>query len=134
MRTGISTTARRGAGAVGPLARGAARPRQGPGAEARPAGGAELPRLFLGEPRREGEGRPDPDREGRAGRAERGRLCRFPWAWAYYRLGDYAKAVQYLESASALDAGDAEINDHLGDALLAGGPARRGPDSSGARC
>jgi Flp pilus assembly protein TadD len=36
--------------------------------------------------------------------------------WAYYRLGDYAKAVQKLEEAVELDAGDPEINNHLGDA------------------
>ena len=36
--------------------------------------------------------------------------------WAYFRLGDYKKAVEYLERAATLDAGDAEINDHLGDA------------------
>jgi Flp pilus assembly protein TadD len=36
--------------------------------------------------------------------------------WAYYRLGDYKKAVENLERAATLDAGDAEINDHLGDA------------------
>ncbi len=36
--------------------------------------------------------------------------------WAYYRLGDYANAVQMLERAASLEAGDAEINDHLGDA------------------
>jgi tetratricopeptide (TPR) repeat protein len=36
--------------------------------------------------------------------------------WAYYRLGDYKNAVQTLEHAVSLDAGDAEINDHLGDA------------------
>jgi tetratricopeptide (TPR) repeat protein len=36
--------------------------------------------------------------------------------WAYYRTGDYGKAVQVLEQAVSLDAGDAEINDHLGDA------------------
>ncbi len=36
--------------------------------------------------------------------------------WAYYRLGDFAKSVATLEHAVSLDAGDAEINDHLGDA------------------
>ena len=36
--------------------------------------------------------------------------------WAYYRLGDYSQAVTTLEHAVVLDAGDAEINDHLGDA------------------
>ena len=36
--------------------------------------------------------------------------------WAFYRTGDYAHAVQTLEQAVSLDAGDAEINDHLGDA------------------
>ena len=36
--------------------------------------------------------------------------------WAYYRLGDYAKATEKLEQAVELDAGDPEINDHLGDA------------------
>ena len=41
--------------------------------------------------------------------------------WAYYRLGDYKKAVPLLERAATLDAGDAEINDHLGDAYWRAG-------------
>lgn len=36
--------------------------------------------------------------------------------WAYYRMGDYKQAVQKLEEAVELEAGDAEINNHLGDA------------------
>ncbi|KAB2860485.1 MAG: tetratricopeptide repeat protein, partial [Bauldia sp.] len=36
--------------------------------------------------------------------------------WAHYRLGDYAKAVALLEEAIELEAGDPEINNHLGDA------------------
>lgn len=36
--------------------------------------------------------------------------------WAYYRLGDYKKAVETLESAVELSAGEPDINDHLGDA------------------
>jgi len=36
--------------------------------------------------------------------------------WAYYRQGDYRTAVDKLEAAVELDAGDPEINDHLGDA------------------
>lgn len=36
--------------------------------------------------------------------------------WAYYRLGDFKKAVETLESAVELDAGEPDINDHLGDA------------------
>jgi Flp pilus assembly protein TadD len=36
--------------------------------------------------------------------------------WAYYRLGDYKVAAETLERAVELDAGDPEINDHLGDA------------------
>jgi Flp pilus assembly protein TadD len=36
--------------------------------------------------------------------------------WAYYRLGDYKQAVEKLEAAVELEAGDPEINDHLGDA------------------
>src|SRR5262249_38416067 len=36
--------------------------------------------------------------------------------WAYYRLGDYKKAVDKLEQAVELEAGDPEINGHLGDA------------------
>ena len=41
--------------------------------------------------------------------------------WAYYRLADYKKAVPLLERAATLDAGDAEINDHLGDAYWRAG-------------
>jgi tetratricopeptide (TPR) repeat protein len=36
--------------------------------------------------------------------------------WAYYRLGDYKKAVETLETAIELEAGDPDINNHLGDA------------------
>ena len=41
--------------------------------------------------------------------------------WAYYRLGDYTNAVETLEYAVMLEAGDAEINDHLGDAYWRAG-------------
>jgi tetratricopeptide (TPR) repeat protein len=37
--------------------------------------------------------------------------------WAFYRQGDYKAAVQKLERAVELEAGDPEINNHLGDAL-----------------
>jgi tetratricopeptide (TPR) repeat protein len=36
--------------------------------------------------------------------------------WAYYRLGQYARAVEILERAVELSPGDATLNDHLGDA------------------
>ncbi|HKP78531.1 MAG TPA: tetratricopeptide repeat protein, partial [Phenylobacterium sp.] len=36
--------------------------------------------------------------------------------WAHFRLGDYQKAVEILEQAVELEAGDPEINNHLGDA------------------
>ena len=36
--------------------------------------------------------------------------------WAHYRLGDYPKAIELLEQAVELEAGDPEINSHLGDA------------------
>ena len=36
--------------------------------------------------------------------------------WAHYRLGEYEKAVGYLERAAELEPGLAEIMDHLGDA------------------
>jgi tetratricopeptide (TPR) repeat protein len=36
--------------------------------------------------------------------------------WGYYRLGDYQKAVEKLEAAVALEAGDPDVNNHLGDA------------------
>lgn len=36
--------------------------------------------------------------------------------WAHFRLGDYKKAVELLEQAVELEAGDPEINNHLGDA------------------
>ena len=36
--------------------------------------------------------------------------------WAHYRLGDFKKAVEILEQAIELEAGDPEINNHLGDA------------------
>ncbi|MEO0466532.1 MAG: tetratricopeptide repeat protein [Pseudomonadota bacterium] len=36
--------------------------------------------------------------------------------WAYFRLGDYGRAVNQLERAVELEPGNAVINDHLGDA------------------
>jgi Flp pilus assembly protein TadD len=36
--------------------------------------------------------------------------------WGYYRLGDYAAAVQKLEAAVVLEPGDPDVNNHLGDA------------------
>lgn len=36
--------------------------------------------------------------------------------WAHYRMGDFKKAVEVLEQAVELEAGDPEINNHLGDA------------------
>ena len=36
--------------------------------------------------------------------------------WALYRQGEYKKAVEKLEEAVELEAGDPEINNHLGDA------------------
>ena len=51
--------------------------------------------------------------------------------WAYFRLGDYDKAVTYLERAVELEPGDPVINDHLGDAYWRVGPARARRASSG---
>jgi tetratricopeptide (TPR) repeat protein len=36
--------------------------------------------------------------------------------WAYFRLGDFPKAVTTLEQAVELEPGDPELNNHLGDA------------------
>jgi tetratricopeptide (TPR) repeat protein len=36
--------------------------------------------------------------------------------WAYYMVGDYAKAVEILEQAVEFEPTDSEINEHLGDA------------------
>lgn len=36
--------------------------------------------------------------------------------WAYYRTGQYARAVEALEAAAAAEPGDPTIADHLGDA------------------
>jgi Flp pilus assembly protein TadD len=36
--------------------------------------------------------------------------------WGYYRLGDYNTAVDKLEQAVAIEAGDPDVNNHLGDA------------------
>ncbi len=36
--------------------------------------------------------------------------------WAYYRIGDYRRAVEKLEEAVLLSPADPEINNHLGDA------------------
>ena len=36
--------------------------------------------------------------------------------WAYFRLGDYSQAVDWLEAAVRLEPADATLNEHLGDA------------------
>lgn len=36
--------------------------------------------------------------------------------WLYFKLGMYQKAVEFLEQATAINPGNAVINDHLGDA------------------
>lgn len=36
--------------------------------------------------------------------------------WLFYRIGNYAKAVEYLEQASDMNPANAVISDHLGDA------------------
>ena len=41
--------------------------------------------------------------------------------WAFYRIGKYPQAVQYLEKASELEASNAVISDHLGDAYWMAG-------------
>ncbi len=41
--------------------------------------------------------------------------------WVYFKLGQYNKAIQFLEQASALNSGNAAISDHLGDAYWFGG-------------
>ncbi len=41
--------------------------------------------------------------------------------WAYYRMGEYKKAVSELEKAVGLVPNDPIINDHLGDAMWRAG-------------
>jgi len=41
--------------------------------------------------------------------------------WGYYRLGDYATAVEKLEAAVVLEAADPDVNNHLGDAYWRAG-------------
>ena len=41
--------------------------------------------------------------------------------WAYYRMGEYKKAVSELEKAVSLVPNDPIINDHLGDAMWRAG-------------
>jgi Flp pilus assembly protein TadD len=41
--------------------------------------------------------------------------------WAYFRLGDFNKAVDQLEHAAELEPADPDINNHLGDAYWRAG-------------
>jgi tetratricopeptide (TPR) repeat protein len=41
--------------------------------------------------------------------------------WTYFRMGDYAKAVDQLEHAAELEPADPDINNHLGDAYWRAG-------------
>ena len=36
--------------------------------------------------------------------------------WVYYRIGNYERAIEFLEQASDMNSGNAVISDHLGDA------------------
>lgn len=38
--------------------------------------------------------------------------------WVYYRRGDFGRAVEWLEKASAASPGEATIDEHLGDAYM----------------
>ena len=38
--------------------------------------------------------------------------------WAYYQLGEFSKAITYLERALEIEPQEIEINDHLGDAYF----------------
>ena len=40
--------------------------------------------------------------------------------WVYFKVGMYDKAIEFLEQASAINPGNAVINDHLGDAYWLG--------------
>ena len=37
--------------------------------------------------------------------------------WAYYKTGDFGKALLYLEKAMEIESTDPIVNDHLGDVL-----------------
>ncbi len=41
--------------------------------------------------------------------------------WVYFKLGQYDKAISFLEQASDLNSGNAAISEHLGDAYWMGG-------------
>ena len=41
--------------------------------------------------------------------------------WIFFKLGNYPKAIEFLEYASSLSSGNAVISDHLGDAYWLGG-------------
>ena len=41
--------------------------------------------------------------------------------WVFFKLGNYPKAIEFLEHASELNSGNAVISDHLGDAYWLGG-------------
>lgn len=41
--------------------------------------------------------------------------------WTFFKLGNYPKAIEFLEYASSLNSGNAVISDHLGDAYWLGG-------------
>ncbi len=54
------------------------------------------------------------------------------YGWAFYRLGDYAQAIPYLERAAELMPNSAEVVDHLGDAYWRAGREKEARYSWGA--
>ena len=53
--------------------------------------------------------------------------------WAYFKLGNFANSVEYLENAASLLPYDPTVNDHLGDAYWQTGRKNEAKFSGSAR-
>ena len=115
------------------VAEGRGRHEEGARTLARAALRAELSRLQLDRPGPASRGRHEDAGAATELRPDDGAITDSV-GWAYYRLGQYEKAVEWLERATEQKGDDSTITDHLGDAYWHVGRRARRASSGSARC
>ena len=118
-----SAGARWSAPTAGPKPSRRCRRRSGPVAAT--AARAQLSRLRQIGARRGSRWRRGDDRQGQRAAPEDASITD-SLGWAQYKRGRLPQAIATLQKAAAIDPAQVEIHEHLGDALIAAGPAVRG--------